>query len=140
MWPFLKLFTSKPRAGPFQDPVFGRIVFEGGTWTASAPDPKREFVASIYSPETGPTQIQRDFFRQVKGKIDRLEELAKRHIQSKSEAPIEIEQLHLYSIEIGTDAECKSQRISLELTDSDEILIHGVRFMSEEPVEYYCDD
>ena len=136
---FGSLLKKKPVFAA-DDPVFGRITFEQGIWTFIPNPPTEGFMITVNAPESGPTQMQRDFFEKVRASLPDLERRACGFMRSRVDAGVEVSRLSVYSVEIGRDDESRQQRFVLEMSDADAIVIHRVSFSDGEPVDYGYDD
>ena len=136
---FGSLFKKKPVIAA-DDPVFGHITFEQGIWTFTPNPPTEGFMITVDAPESGPSQLQRDFFQKVRASLPDLERRARDFMRSRVDPGIEGSSLSAYSVEVGSDDESRQQRFVLEMSDADAIVIHRVSFSSGEPVDYGYDD
>lgn len=133
---FRNLFRENPPT--ISDFVFGELTFEELFWVhyPSAPD---DLMVSIDAPEAGPSDLQREFHKNLREKLPLLKEIAKDYIQRELNRVMKIPRLSIYSVEICSDAEIKNQKFVLEMTDDEQDTIHRVTFESERPIHYTFD-
>ena len=136
---FGSLFKKKPVVAA-DDPVFGHITFEQGIWTFIPNPPTEGFMITVDAPESGPSQLQRDFFQKVRASLPDFEQRARDFMRSRVDAGVEVSSHSVYSVEIGSDDESRQQRFVLEMCDAEAIVIHRVSFSGSEPVDYGYDD
>ena len=136
---FGSLFEKKPVIAA-DDPVFGHITFEQGIWTFIPNPPTEGFMITVDAPESGPSQLQRDFFQKIRASLADFERRARDFMRSRVDPGIEVSSLSVYSVEVGSDDESRQQRFVLEMSDADAIVIHRVSFSGGEPVDYGYDD
>jgi hypothetical protein len=123
-----------------QDPEFGTITFETGFWGCHIKSGTNEFAVWIDAPESGPSELQRQFYRQMRADLAKLQERALSFIRAKAWDPVDVTQLHIYSIQIGAEEECAKKKFVIEFADDDAHNIHVVWFEAGQPYEYGCDD
>ena len=126
---FGSLFKKKPVIAA-DDPVFGHITFEQAIWTFIPNPPTEGFMITVDAPESGPSQLQRDFFQKVRASLPDFEQRARDCMRSRADAGVEVSSLSVYSVEIGCDDESRQQRF----------VFHRVSFSGSEPVDYGYDD
>ena len=136
---FGDLFKKKPVIAAY-DPAFGRITLEQGVWTSIPAPPTNGFMITVDAPESGPSQLQRDFFQKVRGSLSEYELRARDFMRSRVDAGVDVSRLSVYSVEVGSDVECQRGVFVLEMSDPDAIIIHRVSFTGDEPVGYGFDD
>ena len=136
---FGSLFKKKPAVAA-DDPVFGHIAFEQGIWTFIPNPPTEGFMITVDAPESGPSQLQRDFFQKIRTSLADFEQRAREFMRSRVDAGVEVSSLSVYSVEIGSDDESRQQRFVLEMCDAEAIVIHRVSFSGSEPEDYGYDD
>ena len=136
---FHSLFQKKPVVAA-DDPLFGHITFEQGIWTFIPNPPTEGFMITVDAPESGPSQLQRDFFQKVRASLPDFEQRARDFMRSRVDAGVEVSSHSVYSVEIGSDDESRQQRFVLEMCDAEAIVIHRVSFSGSEPVDYGYDD
>ena len=136
---FGSLFKKKPVIAA-EDPAFGRITLEQGVWTSIPAPPTNGFMITVDAPESGPSQLQRDFFQKVCATLSVFERRARAFMRSRVDAGVDVSRLSVYSVEVGSDAECQREIFVLEMSDADAIIIHRVSFTGAEPVSYGFDD
>ena len=136
---FGSLFKKRPVVAA-DDPVFGHITFDRGIWALIPNPPNEEFIITVDAPESGPSQVQREFFQTVRSGLRRFEERARDFMKSRIDGSLEASNTSVYSVEIGSDDECKQARFVLEMSDPDAFVIHRVSFSGSEPVDYTYDD
>ena len=95
---------------------------------------------TVDAPESGPSSEQQTYFQHLTNALSELEHKAKDFVRTADSGQPDIEQLSVYSIEIGTDSDVESERFVIELADDDAILIHRVSFESGTPIHYTYDD
>jgi len=122
------------------DRVFGQITFEQGIWTFIPNPPTEGFMITVDAPESGPSQLQRDFFQKVRASLSEFERRTRDFMRSRVEAGVDVSRLSVYSVEVGSDAECQRECFVLEMCDADAIIIHRISFTGTEPVDYGFDD
>jgi hypothetical protein len=135
---FGSLFKKKPVVAA-DDPVFGRITFEQGIWTFIPNPPTEGFMITVDAPESGPSQLQRDFFQTIRASLSDFEQRARDFMRSRVDAGVEVSSLSVYSVEVGSDEESRQQRFVLEMCDAEAIVIHRVSFSGSEAVDYGYD-
>jgi len=135
---FGSLFKKKPVIAA-DDPVFGRITFEQGIWTFIPNPPTEGFMITVDALESGPSQLQRDFFQKVRTSLPDFEQRARDFMRSRVDPGVEVSSLSVYSVEIGSDDGSRQQRFVLEMCDAEAIVIHRVSFSGSEPVDYGYD-
>lgn len=91
------LFKKKPVITA-DDPVFGHITFQQGIWTFIPNPPTDGFMVSVDAPESGPSQLQRDFFQKVRAILSNFERRARDFIRSRVEAGVDVSLLSVYSV------------------------------------------
>jgi len=89
--------------------------------------------------ESGPSQLQRDFFQKVRTSLPDFEQRARDFMRSRVDPGVEVSSLSVYSVEIGSDDGSRQQRFVLEMCDAEAIVIHRVSFSGSEPVDYGYD-
>ena len=136
---FGSLFKKK-RVIAADDPVFGHITFERGIWTFIPNPPTEGFMITVDAPESGPSQLQRDFFQKIRTSLSDFERRARDFMRSRVDLGVEVSSLSVYSVEIGSDDESRQQRFVLEMSDTEAIVIHRVSFSGSEAVNYGYDD
>lgn len=136
---FLRKLLKKNPAIAVDDPVFGHITYEQGTWTFIPNPSVGGFMRTISAPESGPSQMQRDFFQMFRRTLPELEKNAREFMRSHIAPGIEVSGLSVYSVEIGGDNETKQQRFIIEMSDYNAIVIHRVSFSGSEAVDYGYD-
>ncbi|MBM4003942.1 MAG: hypothetical protein FJ295_11755 [Planctomycetes bacterium] len=134
-----RLFKPKPRTAA-NDSVFGHIEFEQGIWMSIPHSRTAGFMVSVDASDSGPSQLQRDFFQQIRDNLSEFEQRARDFMRSRVEPGVEVSSLSIYSVEIGADDATRQQRFVLEMSDTDEIEVHRVEFLGGFAVEYGCDD
>lgn len=136
---FRSLFKKKKLIAS-DDAVFGHITFERGIWTFIPNPPADGFMITVDAPESGPSQLQRDFFQKVRARLSDFEQSARDYMQSRVDAGVDVSRLSVCSIEIASDAESQRESFVLEMCDVDAFIIHRVSFIGTEPVDYGFDD
>jgi hypothetical protein len=136
---FGSLFKKKPVVA-IDDPVFGHITFDQGIWTFIPDPPNDGFMITVDAPDSGPSQVQRDFFQTVRAGLPEFEQRARDFMRSRIDEGLQVSTLSVYSVEVGRDDECQQRSFVLEMSDSDAIVIHRVSFSGSEPIEYTYDD
>jgi hypothetical protein len=135
---FLDSFFKKKPVIEADDAIFGHIVYEQGIW-APLPAPPSDGFMITEAPESGPNQLQRDFFQKIDSELSDFEERARTFISSRIDGVIDGARLSVYSVEIGSDIDCALERFVLEMCFEDANIIHRVSFAGKEPVEYGFD-
>lgn len=135
---FKKLFgrSSDPS---IDDPVFGRMMYRSGIWTALPQASADAVLVTVDAPAAGPSQQQREMFLRVERGLQDLAQQARDYVRRQSEQGPDVGELRLYSIEIGADDDVEAERFVLELSDTNEIVIHRVSFAFGRPVHYTYD-
>ena len=136
---FGSLFKKKPVVAA-DDTVFGHITFEQGIWTFIPNPPTEGFMITVDAPESGPSQLQRDFFQKVRAGLSDFEQRARAFMRSRVDPGVEVSSLSFYSVEFGSDDESMQQRFVLEMSDAEANIIHRVSFCGSEAVDYGYDD
>jgi hypothetical protein len=95
---------------------------------------------TVAAPESGPSQLQRDFFQKVRTSLPDFEQGAGGFMRSRVDPGVQVSSLSVYSVEVGSDDESKQERFVLEMCDAEAIVIHRISFCGSEPVEYGYDD
>src|SRR4051794_40654436 len=124
---FGSLFKKNPVVSA-DDPVFGRITFEQGIWTFIPNPPTEGFMITVDAPESGPSQLQRDFFQKIRVSLSEFEQRARDFMRSRVDPGVDVSRLSVYSVEVGRDVESRQQRFVLEMSDAEAIVIHRVSF------------
>jgi hypothetical protein len=132
------LFKKKPEIAA-DDPVFGHITHEQGVWTFVPNPPTGVFMITVAAPESGPSQLQRDFFQKLRASLSEFEQRARDFMRSRVESGVEVYRLSVYSIEIGSEEETRQERFVLEMSDEEAIVVHRVTFSGSEPADYGYD-
>ena len=135
---FGSLFKKKP-VNAADDPVFGHITFEQAIWTFIPNSPTEGFMITVDAPESGPSQLQRDFFQRVRASLPDFERRAREFMRSRVDAGIDVSRLSVYSVDIGGDDESRQERFVLEMCDAEAIVIHRVSFSGSEAIDYGYD-
>jgi hypothetical protein len=136
MWPFRK----KPKL-ELLDPEFGRIEYGRGSWCAIPQlGGTSEFMIGIHADEKGPSDLQRNFYREICSDLARLKEVGLAFVKREAFVPVDIGTLEVYSVGIGSEVDCKNRKFDLEFADEQADLIHVVWFDQGKPVIYGCDD
>ena len=136
---FRRLFKKKSVIAA-DDPVFGHIAFEQGIWKFIPNSPTEGFMITVDAPESGPSQLQRDFFQTIRSGVSEFEQRARDFMWSQVDAGVDVSRLSVYSVEVGSDAECQRESFVLEMCDENATIIHRVSFSDFEPVAYGFDD
>ncbi|MCX7016960.1 MAG: hypothetical protein NTW86_31105 [Candidatus Sumerlaeota bacterium] len=135
----LSRFFAKPRLTK-NDPIFGQIEYERGVW-AHVPQPdEKGFMVTIYALETGPSDMQRQFFEKLLTRLSDVEREAKEFMLLETRGNVDASSLDVYAIEVGGEAEVAFAWFAVELTDSQADEIHRVEFRGNRPVSYGIDD
>jgi hypothetical protein len=122
------------------DPAFGHITFERGIW-AFIPSPQTEgFMITVDAPESGPSQLQRDFFQNIRARLSEFEQHARDFMRSRVDTGVEVSRLSVYSVAVGNEEETRQRRFVLEMSDPDAHVIHRVTFSGNDAVDYGYDD
>jgi hypothetical protein len=136
---FGKLF-EKRKVIEADDPVFGRLSYDQDIWSHVPKKPAEGFMITVDASESGPTQLQRDFFQKTRSSLSNFERLARNFMRSRVEQGIDVSRLSVYSVEIGNDDKCRRESFVLEMSDQKAIIIHRVSFSGGKPVDYGFDD
>lgn len=136
---FGRLFKKKSVIA-VDDPVFGYVTFEQAIWTFVPNPPTEGFMITVDAPETGPSQLQRDFFQMIRASLPECERVAREFMRSRVDAGVEVSSLSVYSVEIGSDDETRQAGFVLEMCDAEALVIHRVSFSGSEAVDYGYDD
>jgi len=123
-----------------EDSVFGRIAFEQGVWIFIPAVGTKGFMVTIVAPASGPSDMQRDCFRQIRSRLAAFQHESLEFIQARLGASINVARLSIYSVEIGADEESRHGRFTLEFSDSDAAVIHRISFDNSRPMGYAHDD
>jgi hypothetical protein len=123
-----------------QDPEFGTIKFERWCWASTKLPGANEFAVSVEAPESGPSELQRQFYRDLRADLAKYKERGLVYVKARTHIPVDVTQLHIYSIQIGTEEECRKEKFVIEFADDDAHYIHVVWFEAGQPYEYGCDD
>jgi hypothetical protein len=123
-----------------QDPEFGTITFETGSWGCLKTVGAHDFAVWIDAPESGPTEVQRKFFRELQSNLAAYQERGLAYVKAPAHIPTDVAKLHIYSIAVGTEEECAKDKFVMEFADDDAHYIHVVWFEACRPYEYGCDD
>ena len=121
------------------DPAFGRLTYEQGIWSFIPKHPEDGFMVTVDAPESGPTQLQRDFCEKIRSSLAEFERRARDFMRPSVDQGGDVARLSVYSIEIGSDAECEHERFVLEMCDKEATIIHRVSFRGGDPVDYEFD-
>jgi hypothetical protein len=133
------LFKKKPLIAA-DDPVFGHITFDQDIWTFIPNPPTEGFMITVDAPESGPAQLQREFFQNIRASLSDFEQRARDFMRSRVDPGVEVSTLSVYSVAIGSLDETRQQRFVLEMSDAEGIVIHRVSFSSSEAIDYGYDD
>lgn len=136
---FLRRIFRKQEAWRLEDPVFGFITHSRGIWEYVPKHVADDFMILIEAPESGPSDLQREFFQRLTPELKNLKHQAEKLIKIEAAEDVDITALSVYSVVIGTDAECVNNRFVMELADTDQIVIHRVSFQSGRPIDYTYD-
>ena len=134
---------KKEKKLTLDDPVFGRIDFQrlhGIEMWCHSPNDESSHMILIVAPASGPTQVQREFYNSLRRDMISIEAECKRFISSQEEPPQNLQDMTIYSIEIGEEAELAKGKFVIELADKDADEIHCVEFMNRKPMTYGMDD
>lgn len=82
---FGRLFKKKSVIA-VDDPVFGYVTFEQAIWTFVPNPPTEGFMITVDAPETGPSQLQRDFFQMIRASLPECERVAREFMRSRVHA------------------------------------------------------
>ncbi|MFO1492518.1 MAG: hypothetical protein U1F77_01455 [Kiritimatiellia bacterium] len=135
---FVNLFKKKPVIAA-DDPVFGRITFEQGIWAFIPKSPTEGFMITVDASESGRSQLQRDVFQKIRASLSDFELRARDFMRTRVEPGVEVADLSVYSVEVGSNDESRRQRFVLEMSDSEAIVIHRVSFCGSEAIDYGYD-
>lgn len=137
----MRLFR-KPRRqrSEFQDPVFGKIVFEHGVWSSVPRAGSNEFMLTIVAPVTGPSEQHRQLGNKLLCNLAALKNAALEFMKSRGFSSSYLSSLAIYSVEVGTGEDLLNEAFTLELSDDSATIIHRVSFRLGHPVTYECDD
>src|SRR6185369_17398197 len=130
-------FFKKP-AKATDDPVFGHITYEYGLWVYIPKPEATGFMVSVDASESGPAQSQRDFYLTICANLPEFEGRARDFMRSHADPDIDVSQLSVYSIEIGSDEDCRRQDFVLEMCDKEAHLVHRISFSGKNAVDYGC--
>jgi hypothetical protein len=136
---FGNLFKKKPVI-ELQDPVFGLITYIQGIWTFLPTKTEDGFMIVVDGPETGPSDQQRSFFKQLRSGLPEYERRARDYMKSRVEQSVDVSQLSTYAVQLGDDEETRAEEFLLELSDKDAFIIHRVSFRAGQAVDYGFDD
>lgn len=144
---FRRLFKKSPNLR-IEDPVFGRMEYERGTWSTIPDWDRGGFAVGVEAPESGPSELQRSFFTGLTAEIGAIKESALRFLEKsyideegvpEKDRP-DFSALFIYALIIHEDGETKRGDFTLELTDEDAHEVHGVEFKARVPSTLYMDD
>jgi hypothetical protein len=116
------------------------MTYEQGIWTFLPIPAAAGFMVTVEASESGPTEVQRNFFLTIRDGLADCELRARDFLRSRVDAGVDVSQLAVYSIEIGSDAECRGETFVLEMSDADASVIHRVSFRGSQPQCYGFDD
>src|SRR5262245_15323018 len=94
---------------------------------------------TVDAPESGPTQLQREFFQTIRARLSDYERRAREFMHSRVDPGMDVSRLSVYSVEIGSEDESRRQSFVLEIGAELANIIHRVSFTGSEPVDYGCD-
>ena len=117
-----------------RDPDFGTGVFESGCWTFLDAG-TLGFVVFVPAGPSGPSAAQRRFYRSVIARLPSLEEAAKARILEEAGAGATLPPLQVYSVQLGDDDVTGRNEFTLELSDSQALVLHRIRFRDGEAVD-----
>lgn len=113
-----------------RDSDFGTGVFENGHWTFLDAG-TLGFVVVVDADADGPTNSQREFFRSLLARLPALEETARNRILAEAGSGITLPPLQVYSLHLGNEAATLRREFTLELSDSQALVVHRVRFQDD---------
>jgi hypothetical protein len=136
------LFKKKQKR-VLDDPVFGRIEFDlihGIDIWSYIPKDGESPMLCIDASSLGPSDGQREFYCGLKKDLPSRELECKAFISQCETKPINLIEMAVYAINIGTHAELASGQFEIELSDKDANEIHRVVFKNWKPSGYEIDD
>ena len=137
------LFNNLFKKGPtieLQDPAFGLINYDQGSWTFLPKRPEDGFMIGVDAPEAGPSEQQRVFFSRVRSELAEYERRARDYMTTRVDQSVTVSRLATYSVEIDDDDATRREEFVLELSDEDAFVVHRVSFREGQPFEYGFDD
>jgi hypothetical protein len=131
-----RLFT---RATKIDDPMFGTMALDNGSWLA-LPTADRRHMVILDGNATGPTEQQRSRYAEIVQKIDLFTEKAIAYLRSQRDyaESIGTSNLELYSVIITVGSAGEELDFTLEFSP-DEDAIYGVDFVEDFAVNCYLD-
>jgi hypothetical protein len=140
---FLNLFFGRPRLAESReriDPDFGAGVHEDGCWTFLADGPANGLIVVVEGSVDGPGPAQRRIFRKLLADLCVLEAKARQRILSDAGAGATLPPLHAFALRIGDEELAARDEFHLELTDSQSLVLHRIRFVEGVPVDCLMED
>jgi hypothetical protein len=109
------LFQREPPLA-VDDSVFGKITFEDGYWSSETPYSPSILTVYVEAPESGPSGIQRDFFKKVMAGFREIEGAGRSFVDAHRNTNVP---LNVYTLHINSDDGCSSGTFDIEYTDKE---------------------
>ena len=139
---FSKIFGTKTTP-TLDDTVFGSITFQpshGIDMWCHMPSSDLDHMVVIVAPLTGPTNGQRMFYASLRTTLPKRLIECKAFIKGQNAALTDLDNMRLYSVEVGTEQESDAGEFVIELSDDNADQIHRVEFAQYRPSSYSVDD
>jgi len=138
-----RLFKRQPPV-VIDDPVFGRLKFDGSSWSTDWNALPLACTIGIVAGREGPSQRQREFFGELEHRWAELNAAGLAFVRANaSEFELEhadMAELAPYALVICSDVDCDAGKFTIEYTDSVADVVCGAGFKGGVPAEYYADD
>ena len=134
------MFGLSRKKPAMNDPVFGHISFVHGVWSFIPNAATDGFMVSVAAPASGPSELQRSLFQNIRASLSEFEQRARDFMRSRVDPGVALARVSVYSVEVGSEDETRQRRFVLELSDADATVIHRVTFCGGDAVDYGCDD
>jgi hypothetical protein len=135
---FLDFLFGRPRrpeSPERTDPNFGTGVHEDGCWTFLADGPANGLFVVVEGAVDGPGPTQRRLFRKLLADLPVFEAKARHRILAEAGPEATLPPLHAFALRIGTEMVSSRDEFQLELTDSQSLMLHRIRFVEGVPVD-----
>ena len=95
---------------------------------------------TIYAPKSGPTELQKDFYKRIETNLRILEDRAKEFLLNHNVRGGDVSAFKIYSIEIGDEEEIRKNMYVIEFSDEDANEIYRIQFKKDLPASLAVDD
>jgi len=124
-----------PESPERNDPEFGIGVYEEGCWTFMTEGPENGLIVMVEGPVDGPGPAQRRLFRKLMADLEVLEGKGRQRILSEAGPEATLPPLHAAVLRLGSEKLSSRDEFQLELTDSQSLILHRIRFGEGVPVD-----